>query len=1323
MTPYRKKLIEVALPLKAINEASAREKSIRHGHPSTLHLWWARRPLAACRAVLFASLVDDPDSDPAYRKADGTVDEDRAGLKRAQLFNLIEELVQWENSNNPRVINAARAEIARCVASRKIELGELAKDSIIFGDRKGQKHPKGPTSGDGTTAWEIVLMQARPEVVNAFLAEYAPPVLDPFCGGGSIPLEAQRLGLRAFASDLNPVPVLITKALIEIPPKFAGLPPVNPGARASRPHSAAGTAALPGTEIWPGAAGLAEDVRYYGQWMRDEAEKRIGHLYPKVKITQEMVEGSAGETLAPGGQDGRAPRPDLKEYVGQELTVIAWLWARTVASPNPACGGAHVPLVRSFWLSTKKGKEAYVEPVIDRKTNSYRFVVRTGKPRRGFDPKNGTVVRTSATCLLTETPISFDHIRAEGKAGRMDSRLMAIVAEGSRGRVYLTPIDEHVSVAESAKPNDYPDTDLPKKALSFRVMLYGMDKHYKLFTPRQLVALTTFSDLVQEARAKVLADALGARASRPLHSPAAETAALPALASRPQEGRGNAAETAALPALASRPQQFIHDRGYLPHWEAGTQPQSITFRLADSLPQSLLASWEAELQRLPDDKRNAERRRRIEQALDQGIGACYLRRPEIARIVENALLHFDGTRYQLHAWVVMPNHVHALITPLHGESLSAILHSWKSYTAKEAKKALGARATRPQEGRENAAETAALPGGKFWQEEYFDRMIRDEAHWFNVVRYIEENPVKAGLCARPEDWPFGSACRGEEKRAGRPRSQDDLPLADGGTGPQAYADAVATYLAFAVDKAADLGNSLTRWEPVAQCPRQLFARQAIPMLWDYAEANLLGESSGGWSVLIEYLVRAFHSKSWPVCHAIEGIATQLDATAAINGVDAPIISTDPPYYDNIGYADLSDFFYVWLRRSLKGVYPSLFATALTPKAQELIASPYRHDGDKKRAQEFFEAVLGKAFARMHETHAPDYPLTVYYAFKQQEDSGGSGVSPDADDEDAAETAALPVSTGWETMLAGLIRSGFAITGTWPMRTELGNRMVGMGTNALASSIVLVCRPRPADARIATRKEFINALRQELPEALNNLQHGNIAPVDMAQSAIGPGMAVFTRYSKVIESDGSPMTIRSALGIINQVLDEVLAEQEGDFDADTRWALAWFDQHGMEEGPFGVAETLSKAKNTAINGLVEAGIIAAKAGKVRLLRREELLGARASRPHGGGAARMAALPEWDPATDQRLTVWETTQHLIRTLQTKGESEAATLLNKLGGLGETARELAYRLYSICERKKWAEEALAYNSLVIAWPELSKLALSSRNRQSATQQDLFT
>jgi putative DNA methylase len=1013
--PYRKKLIEVALPLKAINEASAREKSIRHGHPSTLHLWWARRPLAACRAVLFASLVDDPDSDPVYRKADGTVDEDRAGLKRAELFNLIEELVKWENSNNPRVINAARAEIARCVASRKLELGELARDTIIFGPKKGQKHPRGADSGEGVTAWDVLTMKARPEVVNAFLAEFAPPVLDPFCGGGSIPLEAQRLGLRAYASDLNPVPVLITKALIEIPPKFAGRPPVHPPDANEQARSKG---------AWSGAEGLAEDVRYYGKWMRDEAEKRIGHLYPKLKITKDMAKD----------------RPDLAAYIGQELTVIAWLWARTVASPNPAVGGVHVPLVRSFWLTTKKGKEAFIEPIIDRKSNSYRFVVRTGKPTDKAVVDAGTKLGRGCKfrCLLSDQPIAETHIKGTGARGELGATLLAVVAEGARGRVYLSP--ECVTQIHVDRPRDLQGIDSPlaDDPRNLWCLGYGLDTFDKLFTSRQLVALTTFSDLVQEARAKVLADARRA--------------------------------------------------GTLPH--------------------------------------------------------------------------------------------------------------------------------------------------------------------------------------------------------------DDRPLPDGGAGPRAYADSVATYLAFGVSKCCNLSSTLTSWMSDRGAFRETFARQALPMVWDFAEANPFSDSGGNMSMFIERIADTVAASP----SITSGSAKQLDATAAINGVDFPAISTDPPYYDNIGYADLSDFFYVWLRRSLKDVYPSLFATALTPKAQELIASPYRHDGDKHKAQEFFETGLGRAFSRMHEAHASGYPLTVYYAFKQSESDEDDGSE---DGQEGRQTA----STGWETMLAGLIRSGFAISGTWPMRTESPGRAVARGTNALASSIVLVCRPRASTAPLATRKDFINALRHELPDALKNLQHGNIAPVDLAQSAIGPGMAVFTRYAKVIESDGSSMTVRTALGIINQVLDEVLAEQEGDFDADTRWALAWFDQFGVEEGQFGIAETLSKAKNTAVNALVEAGIVKSKAGKVRLLRRDEL-------PDG-----------WDPTTDTRLRHWEVVQHLIHTLETKGEAEAAKLLNRLGGMGETARELAYRLYSICERKKWADEALAYNSLVIAWPELSRLALSARVRQPQTQSDLFS
>jgi len=1010
MAPRRKKLIEVALPLKKINEESAREKSIRHGHPSTLHLWWARRPLAACRAVLFAQLVDDPSSDPEYCRPDGSVDEERAGIKRAELFNLIEELVRWENSNDPDVINRARAEIARSVASRKIELDELKKETVIYGRGEGKEHPDGPLPNDGRyTAWQINCRLAPAEAVNHFLGKYAPPVLDPFTGGGSIPLEAQRLGLRAHASDLNPVPVLINKALIEIPPKFAGLEPVNPEWQ-EKSH---GEKALQATS-WHGAKGLAEDVRWYGQWMRDEAEKRIGHLYPKVKITQEMLD------------DGR---PDLKPYLGQELTVIAWLWARTVASPDPSVGGKHVPLVRSFWLSKKKGKETYVRPVVDRKKGTYEFSVKVGKPADGFDPDKGTVCRQGGTCLLSNAPMPFSHIRSEGRSGRMEVRMMAIVAEGAHGRVYLDPLPEHAKLAVSVKPNWLPDAKLPDNPRDFKTPNYGMETFADLFTPRQLTALTTFSDLVKEARQQVLEDAK----------------------------------------------------------KAGT---------------------------LPDD---------------------------------------------------------------------------------------------------------------------------------------------------------------------------DRPLHEGGSGPQAYADAVATYLGFVLDKLADLGNALNRWEPNAQCPRQLFARQAIPMVWDFAEGNPFSNSSGSWDILFRNLEHAFTSPLFDFPRVGDSVANQSDATNPSTYISTPVISTDPPYYDNIGYADLSDFFYVWLRRSLREVYPDLLSTMLTPKSEELIASPYRHGGDRKKAAEFFETGLGQAIQRWRENGHPDYPTTIFYAFKQAET-------------DKAGTA----STGWETFLSGVIEAGFTITATWPMRTECGSRMVGQGTNALASSVVLACVPRTKDAPLATRREFITALKKELAEALRLLQSGSIAPVDLAQAAIGPGMAIFSRYAKVVESDGSPMTVRTALTLINQVLDEVLAEQEGEFDSDTRWAVAWFEQFGMAEGPYGVAEILSKAKNTSVEGLVEAGVVASHSGKVKLLGRDEL-------------------PEdWSPETDSRLTEWETVQYLIRALDRQGETGAADLLRKLGSdYGERARDLAYRLFSICERKGWSGEALAYNSLVIAWSEISKLARSVPERGAI---DLF-
>ena len=913
------------------------------GHPSTLHLWWARRPLAACRAVLFAQLVDDPSAWPE----EFPTAEDQA-RERKRLHGIIEAMVPWEATNDEHVLNKARYEIAR----------SLARGS-------GQATPP----------------REDPEAVLDWLARHAPPVCDPFCGGGSIPLEAQRLGLRAHGSDLNPVAVLVSKATCEIPPRFAGQPPVNPD---RDPHVA-----------WKGAQGLAEDIRHYGRWMRDEAESRIGHLYPKAAVTGAMA----------------AARPDLKPYAGQELTVIAWLWARTVASPDPMLRGAHMPLVRSFVLSSKKGNPVWIEPEIDRGTGTYRFVVRTGT---GEAP-DGTVGRKGGRCLVTGTPMPFTHIRAEGRAGRMSQRLMTVVAEGARGRVYLDPTDEVEEVARSATPSYRPDNELPHNPRDFKTPNYGMTSFADLFTDRQLVALTTFSDLVAEAREKVLADALAA-------------------------------------------------------------------------------------------------------------------------------------------------------------------------------------------GMDGAA----------------------------------------------------------------PR------LANGGTGAQAYADAVATYLGLAAAKAADLGNSLCRWEPIAQCPRQLFARQAIPMVWDFAEANLFSGSSGSWMVFCEGLARALER-----CFTLKNLApaTLEQRDIAVHGDTQPrMFATDPPYYDNIGYADLSDFFYVWQRRSLRSVWPDLFRRVLVPKDEELVATPYRHGG-RETAERFFMEGMGKALANMRQSGIDQFPVTIYYAFKQSEVANEGLTSP-----------------GWATFLQAVFDTGYVIDGTWPMRTENASRMIGQGSNALASSIVLVCRKRPEDAAAITRREFVARLRSTLPDALARIRAGGVGPVDMAQAAIGPGMGVFTAASRVLEADDSPMTVRTAIALINQVRDEISGEEATGYDADTRFCIDWFETFDMADGKSGEAIVMAQAHNIGIDDLETAEVFSARGGTARLLRRDELPAA------------------WDPATDKRLTDWECAQHLARVLESpEGGIEAAARLYARvpPDRAEAARLLAYRLYDICERKDRAAEAQVWNMLAREWPALEAAA----------------
>ena len=1336
----RKKLIETALPLDAINTASAREKSIRHGHPSTLHLWWARRPLAAARAVLFAQLVDDPSAWPDLFPTEA--DQQR---ERERLFRIIERLVQWENTTNEEVLERARREIRRSWARHCLgaAASRLSDDEIV-------------------------------EAIHAGRMPALPAFHDPFAGGGSIPLEAQRLGLEAYASDLNPVAVTITKAMIEIPPKFRDCPPVNPQDRQRV-----------GLEAWRGAQGLAADVRYYGQWMREEAQRRIGHLYPPITITPEMA----------------AERPDLRSLIGQQLTVIAWLWARTVRSPNPAFAHVEVPLVATFVLSSKPGHEAYVEPVVEGDT--YHFTVRVGKPPAWA--KNGTKLARGANfrCLLSQMPIKDEYIKAESMAGRMGARMLAIVAEGSRGRVYLPPTAEHEAIARSAQPTWKPDQPMSRDTrdlVSGRG--YGFFTWADLFTPRQLVALTTFADLVGEAIERVKRDYLRAKAGTPASGPSTPASGAPTtdhLGTRasgaPNPGTpASGAPATGMPPSGSplKPPRGWHSRGYHPHLDTPGVVQSITFRLADSVPAALLAQWREELglviaeqrhqeqhpntaahHRRPqpgDDRhvREAELRKRIERYADAGHGTCWLRDPRIAELVEHALLHFDGERYRLLEWCIMPNHVHVLIETLPGYPLGDVVRSWKTFTAREANQLLDRT-------------------GSFWMVDYFDRFVRDERHLAAVRAYIRENPVKAGLCATAEEWRWGSAWagwgrnleagragdlrtqaggggdprtqagQGEDPRiqgergdgalpqpgdaqmgwrAGGPRTQagqgedrctqagraggsrtqdDDVPLHQGGTGTTAYAQAVGVYLAFGVSRLADRSSTICGWDVGYAKIRNTFARQALPMTWDYAEGNPFSESTGNFLSLLEWVEKFL--RETPT--SPNGWACQQDAMTQLLGT-YKIISTDPPYYDNIGYADLSDFFYVWLRRTLRPVFPDLYATLSTPKAEELVATPYRH-GSKPAAERFFMEGMTRALHNLAGQAHPAFPVTIYYAFKQQEvreekrevreekreeRATGEPRNPDSHSSllsthfSHSSLLSTHSSTGWETFLEAVIQAGFAITGTWPMRTELGNRILGQGTNALASSIVLVCRPRVPllplgggrEGGIATRREFINALKAELPSALAALQRANIAPVDLAQAAIGPGMAIYTRYARVVDTQGNPVRVREALALINQVLDEALSEQEGDFDADTRWALAWFEQHGFAEGDFGVAETLSKAKNTSIEGLAGAGILEAKRGRVRLLKPAELTADR------------------DPARDTRFTHWEAVHHLIRVLETGGEMQAAEMAAKLGSRADVARELAYRLYTICERKKRPDDAFAYNALVQSWGEIARLAWAS-------------
>jgi putative DNA methylase len=915
----KRKLIEVSLPLEAINRESSREKSIRHGHPSTLHLWWARRPLAAARAVLFAQLVDDPSSRPAEFPT-----EELQRKERDRLHQLIERLVVWENVRDDKLLAEAHAEILKS------------------------------TGGN------------------------PPPILDPFAGGGTIPLEAQRLGLEVYASDINPVAVLINKALIEIPPKFADQPPVFPGLADSEFRN------------WKGAEGLAADVRAYGAWMRGQAEALIGDIYPNAVL------------------------PD-----GSEAKAIAWIWARTLTCPNPACG-IEMPLVRSWWLGKKKGKEAYVVArVIPDPTHPsgqrVAFGIGHDKSAAPTPSTDGTVGRAGARCLACAAAVDLEFIRQEGRAGRLGQQLMATVAEGARSRVYIAPSRDQIEAARTGRPTETIVGDLPRQALGFRVQAYGMTGWADLFSDRQLSTLTALSDLIGVVRERVLEDA----------------------------------------------------------------------------------------------------------------------------------------------------------------------------------------------------------------------------------------------------------------------------------GDAAYADAIATYLGFVVSRLTDYQSTITTWasNPQMEILRNMFARQAIQMTWDFAEGNPFAESSGSLTKMTGAVANAI--ERLPARNA--GMARQAAAERAVSA--SALVSTDPPYYDNIGYADLSDFFYVWLRRTLRTIYPDLLSTMLVPKAEELIANPFRHDG-ADGARRFFEDGFNRVFASARAVAFGDAPIAVYYAFKQS-DSDEIG----------------DVSTGWETLLDGMVRSGWEITSTWPVRTEGRGRMRDIGSNALASSIVLSLRPRPDGAPTIMRRDFIAALEEELPSALRKLQQGQIAPVDLPQAAIGPGMAVFSRYKAVLEPDGAKMSVRAALARINEILDRVLSEQEGDFDPTTRFAIQWYRQHGYGVGKFGDADSLARARNTTVDVMDRVGILTSRAGNVQLIKPADLAW------------------DYDVLADLQISNWEALHHLIKTLERDGIMPAGDFLRAALSRPDRAvdadlvKELGHLLFRVAEGSGWTKDALSFNNLVTSWPDIIDVAREEGGRQhSAASQGAF-
>lgn len=961
-----KKLIEVALPLTAINKACAKEKSNHRGHPSSLHLWWARRPLAAARAVLFAQLVNDPSW--RYSAAELKKPQVRSAItrKRNELFKLLIDLVQWDNVTNEELLTRARNEIR--------------------------------------ASWKETCA-ANAGASGPFDADALPKFHDPFAGGGAIPLEAQRLGLYAYGTDLNPVAVLINKALLELPTKYYGRTPVGPIPSKDKQTKAKAV------EDWSGTKGFAEDIRRYGAWMREAAIARLGDLYPSITVSKAMAKD----------------RADLKDLVGQRFQVLAWLWARTVASPNPAAGGTHVPLISNFFLSSKGESKVWLSPLLH-SDGTYSLVIKTGAaPPSGF--LKSTVSKKGGLCLLTKTAIPFPYVRSEGRAGRIGFRLLAAVIDTDHGRKYIAAdqMPDEVRAAHASMPaaaERLPSVELPEKALGFRVQQYGITQWTQLFLPRQLQLLSVLGDLLAEVEKRCAA------------------------------------------------------------------------------------------------------------------------------------------------------------------------------------------------------------------------------------------------VSNPE-----------------------------------YAAAVSTVLGLCVSKMAVFNNAIGRWRAGENKSAPAFGRQTLSMIWDAPEVNPFAGAGGDWQGVVEGAVKVVGR----LPKDADGTAFQRDA-----GDPEPLarsslaVSTDPPYYDNVAYADLSDFSYYWLRQFLRARYPDLLGTIKTPKDAEIIADPFRRNGEGA-ARAFFMERMGEALRNVASESSPALPITLYYAFKQTEDEEAEGDEEDSDDE-AADGPAVSTTTGWETFLEAALSAGLSVTATWPMRTEGKTRLRGQNSNALASSIVLCCRHRAASAPTVSRRDFLRSLSESLPAAIAEMTSdpaAAVAPVDLQQAAIGPGMAVFSRNAAVLEADGTPMSVHNALVHINKAIDDYFSQAEGELDADTRFCIGWFHQYGFETGDFGDADVLARAKGTSVDGVKEAGVINASRGKVRLL-------------------KIGELPKaWDPTKDLRIPIWEACHQMCRALE-DSEGDAGALLARMPEKQESVRLLAYRLFTLCERNGWAELARSYNALIASWPAI--VEASQRAGLKGTQMKLI-